>query len=243
MNSVFDQSTGEAPTTTVSSDNYTEQLVGEGKKYTTGEDLAKGYANAEAHIAKLVADNESLRQDVSSRSSVEDAIAKITQGQNQPETITPTPTSVPTDENSLNKLVQEAIAAADVSKSKESNVSLANNKLIESYGGDAAKATEAVNAKARELGVSTDYLKGVAEVSHEAFLKLVGASTEQPQSPTPQAPSNSVNTSAESFTSSRVEHGSKEYFDAIRKNNPKSYHSSEIQNQIFEAAASGKYFK
>ena len=53
------------------------ELVGEGKKYATVEDLAKGNLNAQQHIGTLEHETASLREQSSSAKSIEDVLKAI----------------------------------------------------------------------------------------------------------------------------------------------------------------------
>ena len=54
-----------------------EDLVGEGKKFKTIDDLAKGKAQADTHITNLEKELAELRQDLSARLTVEDFVSRV----------------------------------------------------------------------------------------------------------------------------------------------------------------------
>jgi len=75
MSDLSDQ--GVTPEVEQSVPNYMEELVGEGKKYATDEDLAKGAYNANIHIGKLEAETAEFRRLAEEAKSKEDHLETI----------------------------------------------------------------------------------------------------------------------------------------------------------------------
>ena len=67
-----------------STKDYLKELVGEGKKFKTVEDLAKGKAESDAFISSVTRENKELRdsykkaiEEVNSRTRLEDLVTKL----------------------------------------------------------------------------------------------------------------------------------------------------------------------
>ena len=75
-----DQATPES-TQTDPSTSYLEQLVGEGKKYSNPEELAKAYFNADGFINHLKNETGSLREELEKRMTLEELLAEKQQEQ------------------------------------------------------------------------------------------------------------------------------------------------------------------
>ena len=58
-------------------ENYLSQFVGEGKKYTNEEELAKAYSNADAHIEKILQEKRELEDKLNNIQSQESKLDTI----------------------------------------------------------------------------------------------------------------------------------------------------------------------
>lgn len=225
------------------------ELVGDGKKFKTPEDLARGKIESDAFIEQLKDELKGLKEDLKNRSASEDQldllrkeiIALKTNTQqpappaqreaNQPPALT---------EDTIKQLVAKTITQAETQRTASANILEANQKVIDKFG-SMEKAQEVVQARASELGISMDYLKNLAAQSPTAFLKLVA---DQPVAPSGgNLPTNgSVNPSAfQANAGGMVREGTKAWYDKMRTDNPKQYWTTTVQQRIFEAKKSGTY--
>ncbi|WP_033931803.1 hypothetical protein [Vibrio cholerae] len=143
-------------------------FVGEGRKYATVQAALASIPHAQAHIANLEAENqrlkqenESLKADLAKAKNLEDVVASLTVSQQ------PNASQVPAglDEQAVLKLLEQRDAQARA----QANQVAVTNALIGKFG-DGAKATEALKAKAAELGVGFDFMKDLAAKSPKAVL-------------------------------------------------------------------------
>lgn len=153
-----------------------EELVGEGKKFATPEDLAKGKKEADDFIETLKAEKQ----------EVEEALAKLKEGSADTETIAEliaelrkanTPTGDAGDQNMSNEDFQEKVLSilkgekdADI---RQTNRSEGNALVLQKVKGDAEAAKAYVTEKAKQLGTTPERLGELSEESPAAFAKLM----------------------------------------------------------------------
>lgn len=230
-----------APTST----NPLEALVGEGKKYATVEDLAKGALHAQQHIATLEEEAAANKQELATRAAVEELLKKNV----PPAMVTPpadpaqtpaTPTvSTPAAEvpaQELSDLIREVMAKDQAANNQASNLERSVSGL-DQVTGSREETRKALVAKAQELGVSVDFLKNIAETSPAAFFTTMNVvPSSQPN--TNVAPSQgdvnplTLQSQADSRRTSQV--GTKEYYDNLRKTDPKAF--KHVQRQMYKDA-------
>lgn len=136
-----------------------DQLVGEGKKFKTAEDLAASKAHTDAHISTLESELKDIREELEKRDSIEDIVRKARQPVQEPKSSEPT---------SLDKEGVRSVFKEFQSEQKAaSNIVQVDSKMREKFGEAAKKVTQ---EKASELGVSLDFMKHVASEDPRAFL-------------------------------------------------------------------------
>lgn len=197
------------------------EWVGEGKKYRTPEDALKSIPHAQEHIQSLEKTLEELRSDLAERETVEKMLEKLKAGESEGNT---TPAANPED---LATLVDQRLSAREQQKVVESNLSKADQLWKERFGD---KAGEEYNNRLAELGISNDEAQTVAAKSPEGFLRLMGVSDSRPSSANVRGTVN-----PESNVSSKPEHGTYEYWQNFRRENPSQYYSPKIQRQVQES--------
>ena len=225
-------------------DNALEQLVGEGKKYKTVEDLAKAYANADSHIEVLKSDLQQTREFIASKldelASKQQAPAPV---QNVEPSANPTPAPVvpPNDSGEdLDARIAKALENKTLAERFQTNATLVQDVLVERLGSVEA-ATEAVIQKARELGVDGRYMKETAANSPKAFFSLMGIDPEQkPVSSSTPASRSDVNPHALQATQPKA--NTYEYYEQLRKSNPTLYWKPATQQALMKAASENPDF-
>ncbi len=140
----------------------------------------------------------------------------------------------------IRTLVQKTITDTESLRSKEQNVKTANDELVSHYGGDTKKASEEVQKRAKDLGVSVQFLKDAAAQSPTAFIRLMEIESKGEDSST--FVQSSVNSEGVGKETKRVlKEGTYEYFRDLHKTNPKLYFSPSVQQQIMKSAKAGTY--
>lgn len=215
-------------TTSNANDSAFPDLVGEGKRYATLEDLAKGKQEADAFIEQLKLENAQMREDLSKRPTIDDIqdIMKL-QNANQGE-----PASE-FDEEALNKIVTSQLSTMKEQERAHNNVKAASDKMVELYGD---KAAEQVQAKANELGVTVEYLQGVAAKNPAIFYATMGVSNNKTASNAGNQTAQSDSNTAQFNTNTvGTKEGTWNYYEKMRRDDPKKYFSPKVQNEIFKA--------
>lgn len=215
-----------------------EDLVGEGKKYKTSEDLAKAVAHANNHIKQLEQDTATLKSELQQRVSVEDAIKQLTSKNEQPTNSEPAyqpPSEVPVQTESkpsasitledVKRLLQEDKQQTYA----EQNLTKAINKVVE-FAGGSENAKSFLASKANELGTSVARLRDLAQETPDAFLKLLDISGKQAS--TGSVPTYRPEKVDRAPDPNRLE--TKADFDELRRTNRSRYMSPEIQRKLME---------
>lgn len=209
-------------------------LVGEGRKYTNPDDLAKAYAHSESFIEQLKGENAQLRaaqdaqratnnQNPNPDDRGQEPLPGQTNGSEAPKQ-----NSSPSEPIDYRSQIRDEIRALNDEERAKANRDLAAGKMVELYGSvDGAK--QAVEKRAQELGVSPDWLRDSASRSPEAFFATMGINAGGTDRSTP-APRPEVRLG----DTSNVKNF--EYFDRIRKENPKLYFTAATQREMMNQA-------
>ena len=217
-------------------DSLLNQLVGEGKKFASNEDLAKGKVASDSHIDNLEGQVKGLQEELEKRLTAEEQVEKMLANQPNPNSpMTPkdggeTTPSISKEE--LAELVRQTVDNDRTEATATANEDAANSKMRELYGD---KANDVLESKAKKLGISKDFLKDVARKSPEAFYATIGLDVKAMT--TPQITTGTV--SPDQLVNQPVggnapPPGTKRWYDALRKSAPRTYWSSKVQTQLFK---------
>jgi hypothetical protein len=211
------------------------ELVGEGKKFKTPADLAKGKLEADAFIEKLKKENEELRKLADRKDYAEELLAKLETKATAPNVSQPpndngtqkTDNQSALSEDAIQRLVEQKITQIEKTKTATQNITTANDLMVKEFG-ETAKTV--LTTRAAELGLSVDRMKELAAESPVAFLALVkGSKTTGSQATV----TSKVNTAGESFTNSSNERN-KSYYDKLRVENRSLYLLPATQKQMMD---------
>ncbi len=238
--SVFDEAATEQPveeTTTqqTQEETYLAKLVKErGENWSDPEVIAKGKLEADVHISNLEQQLAELREDLDKKSYTAAVEASL---QNRASSANSNPAGndhgndADPDTNgeageSLESLVEQTLQKRDAAEKVKRNLEAVEASLIQSFG---TEAVSKVRDRAKELGMSVDRLREVAEESPNAFLSLVG----QPPLMQRNADTSSTKNSIASFNGSS--NRDFQYYQNLRRSNPKQYYSPSIQNEMADS--------
>lgn len=155
-------------------------LVGEGKKYATNEDLAKAMVHSQHHIGTLETETATLREQSVKAQSVEDVLAAI-KGVQQPAQVQqpdPAQQQQPASELSVADQIAAALQQRDdqsLANQADTNRASVVAELNKTYGAEASQLYSKVGS---DLGINLDELAGK---SPAAVLKLVAEARPAPQ--------------------------------------------------------------
>lgn len=210
--------------TTENQTNVLETLVGEGRKFASVEDLAKGKIVADEFVERLKQEAAELRTELAkaletqqNESALERIMSQITN--KNPNTVdqgTTPPDQTQNSNNQQGALTQDEIVklieAREQAKQEAANFNQAWAKFTEVYGD---KAEEALAVKAQELSLDVDTLKVLAKRSPSAFFNTVGLN--KVDQSTRSMTSSGRN--GESFTQQPVDNGVRDraYYEKLRQ--------------------------
>lgn len=161
-------------------------------KYSSAEDALKGAAHAQTHIGTLEQENAKLKEE---HQKMQDLLANLNQPKEAPVATTTAPESLADkaayDVDSLFEQFSQRITAKQEAERKEANKRSALQSVVNAYGD---KSGEVLESRAKDLGVSKDFLLDLAANSPKAFDSLV-ALYSKPKG-TPSFTTSTVNTTA-----------------------------------------------
>lgn len=231
---LFDEVTNEIP------ENPLETLVGEGKKYSDVNELAKAKLHADRAIAERERELAELREDLNKRLTAEQLLEEIRQNKqsaNSQAAVTPPPVTNANEKTAqvdLQAEIRKVMEEQNRTSQTQSNLSVVADKLVEVFGSEDT-ANRIITQKAKELGVSTQFLQSVAAQSPKAFFAQIGLTPEQTRAtstPTTPRPEVSVNVNL----NSGPKPGTYAYFEHMRQTDPKTYFSPKTQIQMANLA-------
>lgn len=225
-----------------------ETLVGEGKKFQSAEDLAKGKLESDQFIEQLKGELAEIRKELKNDRFQSELQKELNRGNNQqpPAANPPKPIegSKAFSPEELSSLIKSEIMEAKQYEQANSNILEADRFITERLG-NKEKAKQFIVDKAAEMGISVNWLLDVAAKSPKALYNVLGLTTE----PSVEKDKtkvvdhvSKVNTERMEFApKAGVKPGSKAYFDEIRKADKARYFTPEVQNALFKAKKEGLY--
>ncbi len=208
-------------------------LVGEGKKYSDPDQLAKAYANIERHARTVEAENAAARARLDAAEAMKNnsnnSEAQRQDNQRQPDPAPSDPNPTPRPDVDFRSQIKEEIQALNEQSRAVKNIEDAARKMVDVYGTPAA-ANEAIRKRADELGVSADWLRDSASQSPNAFYATMGITAGGQNRSTPTPHNDFVNRDG------NRDQKDFEYFDRLRKEDPKAYYLPANQKLMLEQA-------
>lgn len=224
MSDIFDQNNEAEVEITV------DALVGEGKKYKSIDELAKGNVYGQNHIRTLETELATLREEAKNRQTTETLINQIRSLKSPDLEHDEQPERQPiVQEPGMTKAdVERLFLEREVSAKQTQNLNLVVSTLKDRFG---ERVTTEVNAKAAELGISGDDLRNMARDKPQVVLSLF-VGTQQPRDVF-NAPA--ANQRPGAF-SNKLTGQNWSDFEKIRKENKAVYESPAFQKKLFDAA-------
>ena len=193
-------------------DELLAQLVGEGKKFKTVADLAKGKIESDQFIEQVKGENASLRNELSARDELIATLQKNAQPGNA-------------DPSKIAELVNQVLDTRTEAQKRRDNLDK-SVATLEAELGTKEAVKQAIATKAAELGLSPEQLRVQAEASPVAFLTLMGVKA--PANAPAVSKGGTVAPSAQPVRNAA-------YYSELRKTLGRKYYEPAIQNEIFEA--------
>jgi hypothetical protein len=235
--------------------DYLQELVGEGKKFKSPQELARGKAESDEYIKILERRSDELRNDYlrlrdesTSRARLEELIDQLQKQSTQPVTsnnqpsVNEPPLGKPDPNNSreraeIESLVSSKILEHEATKKQQENFELVRNKLKERYG---SNYQNLLKEQLNTLGLSEDFANDLARRHPNVLFKTLGLDA-QPQENF-QSPPRS-NQRSDNFAPSTTKR-TWSYYQKMKKENPKVYFDPKTTVQMHnDAIALGKEFE
>ena len=162
--------------------NPLNELVGDGKKFASLEDLAKGKLESDKFITQLEGELKTVREQMAEleeqankKATVSDLVDAV-KAANKSEGLEDNQPSV--SEDSLQEMVNSILDGRHEKQTRLANYQAANQAVLDKFNGDIDAARTYTAERARQLGINVDRLKALGEESPSAFKQLMDV---QPQ--------------------------------------------------------------
>jgi hypothetical protein len=225
--------------------DFLSELVGEGKRYASVADLAKGKLHADEHIKTIEEENARMREQFEAQTKNSETLEKVLERlqtiDNPARPVIPEPED-PDDDNHISRdsiasIVQDLMneTKAQESAAKQAEVYKRNqaeawSKLAAIYDGQVDKAQLAVAEFVGDNANRARVLDEMTRLDPEGFVKFMQAQKRSDVEFVPSAKS-----SAPKVDVASVGELTWEKARAIRKSNPELYNSRQFQDALIKA--------
>jgi hypothetical protein len=236
---------------TPNTNNYVDQLVGEGKKYSSIDELAKSKLHGDEFIEQLKGELAEVRSQLATQDRLQEVLDRLDSRNNSnddgyraPDEGTPNNHSgqPAISKKDIETLIEQTVTQKEIDRTARQNREEAVRKLKELLGDDYTRRLE---ERREELGLDKSTLNDLAARSPQAFIELVapkGTTAERPFTPPPSG----QRSEALDLNKNNAAPGTPEYYRNLKKANPALYRSPEVQmklhKDVIKAATEGKDF-
>lgn len=219
--------------------NYLEELVGEGKKFKTVEDLARGKYEADMHVAlknrqldDLTKDYSKLREDYNATPKLQEVLdqllaAKDTSSNNNTQMNEDTRNESAFDPSKLDSMVETKFQEIEAKRKAQENWNTVKDKLQEKLG---ERFPEILASQTQKLGLTADKVEELARTSPSAFFRLMGLDEVQSQDTFQSPPRTTQNATA--FAPSTNKSRKWSDWKSLQKTQPGLFSDPKAHNQM-----------
>lgn len=207
------------------------QLVGEGKKYATPEDLARSRLKADEFIDTLKAENRQLREEAAARAKLEDMIDRLSQRQIPEPTPQDNPPEKVTKVNeapNVEELVKKVFDQRYAEEIAQTNLNKVTEYVKQTFGEDYETKFK---ARLSELALSSKEAQALAINNPNAFIRILGQAPQKPMD-TGAPPRGEVNLGFKPQGTAR----DMTYYNELKARDPAAYNSQKVQIQMHRDA-------
>lgn len=211
------------------------ELVGEGKKYKTVDELAKAYKNADQFIETLKTEKRTVEEQYHDALAKSRSVEEILAALNETKTTiveTPTQTQVPVD---VRGEVDKVLAERETAAKKKATADASWSKLADLYG-DLDKARVAVTEYVGGDPVKAKLIDTLGSTNPDEMVKFMGSMRKPIETFTDDGASS--NTDPNAIPTGLTWKLAKE----IKKANPRLFNSMKFQTALHKAADSNSEF-
>lgn len=211
-------------------------LVGDGRKYKDTEALVKGHLHADDHIARLEEENRQLREKATQSATVDEVLKRLTETKQAAGTTTDATAGAQPTAAEIAELVKKSLTADQAEATKLANRLRSEAAMKELFGD---KAKDVFNAQATTPAERHAFAL-LAEANPEKFIAVFKPADKA----MPAMVTSTVNSGAAAGGNRASDPSTKEYWDALRKADPKKYysHDQQLAKQNAAIANPNKYF-
>jgi len=208
------------------------ELVGEGKKFKTPQDLAKSRIEQDNFIEQLKSENAQMREELKRAGKIDSLDAALARLNDKLENASGEPkpegnSSAGISREDILAIIREDQARTQHAQSRR----LIQEELVRIHG-DTNKVREFLRTKAAELKVTTADLAQMVERTPVVARQVLGLTgNPKPVGPT-NIPSSTRNTEAAGMSTSGVRNQS--YYNNLRKELGSRFYEVSIQQQMFK---------
>lgn len=222
--------------------NYLEELVGDGKKFKSPEDLAKGkfYADKQIEIQnrrldQLRADFLQERQENIAKAKMQDLVDRLSKVQsltsNEAPQVKEELEKPAIDMDQIKSLMSSQFQEYETGKRQRDNLAQVQNKLVERYG---KNYNNVLGEQLQTLGMSAKQIDDLARESPQAAMRMLSLDGPS-QRDSFQTPPRS-NQRNDSFAPKGAKKRTWAYYQELKKANPEMYLDRKIANQMAQDA-------
>jgi uncharacterized protein YidB (DUF937 family) len=214
--------------------SFRDELVGDGKKFKTDEDLARGKWESDVHIKRLEAEMADLRKSAATQARLQELVDKLTIAGAPP--INP---PEPKDDEKNKGVAPEQLEAVldkrlqkyEAERTGKDNRVVVRQELQKHLG---PNFVTKLKERAAELELGENFLDSLAASNPKAFLKLlgVGETTQAPAETLFTPPRSSINTSSSQRGSDKKDF---KYYQNLKRENAKAW-TPQVQIEMHEQA-------
>ncbi len=218
--------------------DYLEELVGEGKKFKSPVDLARGKAESDLYIEHMKARMDELRQDYTKLHEEYNAGPKLketldqymqelkqSQGATQPSGQEDKPSVL--DEAKLADMIKQHIAANKQLDSEDSNARTVESKLQATYG---PNYKQLVSQQIASIGMTSDFFNDMARKYPDALMRTLGIEGQRQQENFQAPPTSTRGSDPFAGPTKRTN----AYYQKMRQTDPVRYRDPKTQDQMFK---------
>ena len=212
-----------------------EDLVGEGKRYSDNDAVAKAIAEKDRFIEQLKREAQEAREAIASRPPAVDRTQEILdqlEALKNREPVTGRELTEPTERTEVKSLtpddIERILAEREAKTRRVNNVNTVKAKLVELYGD---KYGDAVKLVADKNGLSAQALDNLAAQSPQLVLNLF----EQPKTDRGFSPPTST-ASREGFAPTADGHKPRSWWNELKAKDPTKYFSQDSRMQQYKDA-------
>ena len=244
--SAFDKDAANKPgATDPITEDFLGHLVGEGKKFSDQESLAKGKYESDLHVSNLERQITELREDIDQGVKITE-LMELVREQNKPAPKDPDKSPVVPSDTSSGQMTEEelkALIATHVSERDKQSLEARNLvevdvALADRFGDSAGRI---LYDRAADLSMAVDEMKLLASKNTKAFFRLMGMDGDNRSSQTSTLLGGTQRSEGVQIKGADTRNSA--YYAQMRKENKAAYYMPKVQMQMMkDAEAMGAAF-